>query len=53
MLDILKEQGVKVEQYAISGEKIQLTLRLKLRHYQDSLRKLVASLEGFKIEDLY
>lgn len=52
MLDKLKESGIHVESYSVSGEKIHLQLRMQQRNYLDSLKNLISHLEGFKIEDL-
>ena len=52
MLDTLKNSGIHVESYSVSGEKIHLQLRMQQRNYLDSLKNLISHLEGFKIEDL-
>jgi putative Mg2+ transporter-C (MgtC) family protein len=51
-LDVLKAQGVNVENYSLNDGKIQITLRLKLKDYLDRVRQLSAALEGFKVEAL-
>ena len=51
-LDVLKAQGVNVESYSVSDGKLHLTVRLKLRNHLESLQKLLAALEGFKIEGM-
>ncbi|MBO5563774.1 MAG: MgtC/SapB family protein [Bacteroidales bacterium] len=52
MLDTLKEAQINVESYSVSGDKIHLQLRMRQRTYLESLKKLISSLEGFKIIDL-
>ena len=52
MLDKLKETGIHIESYSVSGDKIHLILRMQQRNYLDSLKDLISHLEGFKIEDL-
>ena len=51
-LDVLKAQGVHVENYALENGKIQLTLRLRNKDYLDRIPQLAAALEGFRIEAL-
>ena len=51
-LDILKAQGVNVENYSLNDGKIQISLRLKLKDYLDQVRKLSAALEGFRVDAL-
>ena len=51
-LDILKEQGVNVENYSINDGKLQLSLHLKLKDYLDKVKQLARVLEGFQIESL-
>ena len=52
VLDILKKAGVNVESYSIFEGQLHLTLRLRLRNYVDTLRLLVSSLEGYRIEEM-
>jgi putative Mg2+ transporter-C (MgtC) family protein len=52
VLDVLKKAGVSVESYSIFEGKLHLTLRLRLRNYVDTLRLLVSSLEGYRIEEM-
>ena len=52
VLDTLKTAGINVETYSIFGHKIHLTIRLDVKNYVDTLRSLVAMLDGFQIEDL-
>lgn len=52
VLDILKKAGVHVESYSIFESRLHLTLRLRLRNYVDTLRLLVSSLEGYRIEEM-
>ena len=51
-LDVLKAQGVNVENYSLNDGKIQISLRLKLKDYLDQVRKLSAALEGFRVDAL-
>ena len=51
-LDVLKAQGVNVENYSLNDGKIQISLRLKLKDYLDQVRKLSAALEGFRFDAL-
>ena len=51
-LDVLKAQGVNVENYSLNDGKIQISLRVKLRDYLDRVRQLSKALEGFKVEAL-
>ena len=52
VMDILKKTGIDVETYSVSGGKLYLTLRLKLHHYLETLRMLVSSLDGYRIEEM-
>ena len=52
VLEALRAAGINVETYSVFGNKIQLTLRLKVRDYVESLRNLVSLLDGYTIEDL-
>lgn len=52
VLEALRAAGVNVETYSVFGNKIHLTLRLKVKNYVDSLSSLVSLLDGFTIEDL-
>jgi len=48
----LKQQRINVETYAVSGGKIRLTLRLRQRDYLTTIKNLMATLEGFNIEEM-
>ena len=52
VLDILKAEGVVVETYSIFGDKLHLTLRMKVKNYADTLRRLISRLEGYHIDEL-
>ena len=52
VMDILKAEGINVESYAIFGNQLHLTLRVKVREYEETLRRLIPKLEGFHIEEL-
>ncbi len=52
VMDILKKTGIDVETYSVYDGKLHLTLRLKLHHYLETLRMLVSSLEGYRIEEM-
>lgn len=52
VLDILKEQGIGVETYSISDGKLHLGLRVKLRRELDTVRQLVSTLDGFRVEEM-
>ena len=52
VLEALRAAGINVETYSVFGNKIHLTLRLKVKNYVDSLSSLVSLLDGFTIEDL-
>lgn len=52
VLDALKKSGIDVETYSVFEGKLHLTLRLKLHNYLETLRMLVSSLEGYRIEEL-
>ena len=51
-LDVLKKQGVNVENYSIDNGKLQLSVHLKLKDYLSKVRQLAEALEGFQIESL-
>ena len=51
-LDVLKAQGVNVENYSINDGKLQLSLHLKLKDSLDKVKQLADVLEGFQIESL-
>ena len=51
-LDVLKKQGVNVENYSIDDGKLQLSVHLKLKDYLSKVRQLAEALEGFQIESL-
>jgi len=52
VLDTLKKLGIDMDSYSISGGKLNLSLRLKLRNHLDKMKQLVEALEGFKIESM-
>ena len=52
VLEKLKAAGLNVETFSVFGSKIHLMLRLKVSNYVETLRSLVAQLDGFIIEDL-
>ena len=52
VLDIMKEQGIGVETYSISDGKLHLGLRVKLRRELDTVRQLVSTLDGFRVEEM-
>lgn len=53
-LDILKQRGIGVDTSSISGGKLQLGLKVKVRQYVDTVRQLVSALEqqGFHVEEM-
>ena len=52
VLDTLKKLGIDMDSYSISGGKLNLSLRLKLRNHLDKMKQLVEALDGFKIESM-
>lgn len=48
----LKKEKVNLESYTISGGKVHLSLRLRQRDYLKTIQNLMATLEGFTIEEM-
>ena len=53
ILNKVKEERLSLDSYSVSGGKIHLSLRMRAKDYEETIRKFVGNLEGFKIEDLY
>lgn len=49
---LLKQQRINVETYAIQGGKVHLTLRLRQKDYLTTIKNLMDSLDGFSIEEM-
>jgi putative Mg2+ transporter-C (MgtC) family protein len=48
----LKEERINVESYSIQGGKVHLTIKMRQRDYIATLKKLMAALEGFTIDEM-
>ena len=53
ILNKVKEENLNLDSYSVAGGKIHLSLRMRAKDYEETIRKFVGNLEGFKIEDLY
>ena len=53
VLDMLKEEKLTLESFTVADGKIHLSLRIRAKDYQETIRKFVNKLEGIRIEDLY
>ncbi len=49
---LLKQQRINVETYAIQEGKVHLTLRLRQKDYLTTIKNLMDSLDGFTIEEM-
>ena len=49
---LLKQQRINVETYAIQEGKVHLTLRLRQKDYLTTIKNLMDSLDGFTIEEI-
>ena len=49
---LLKQQRINVETYAIQEGKVHLTLRLRQKDYLTTIKNLMDSLDGFSIEEM-
>ena len=49
---LLKQQRINVETYAIQEGKVHLTLRLRQKNYLTTIKNLMDSLDGFTIEEM-
>ncbi len=52
VLDAFKKDKVRVDSYSYSKGKVQITFRIKMKKYEETIRRLLSRLEGFSIEDL-
>lgn len=52
VLEAFKKDKVRVDSYSYSKGKVQITFRIKMKKYEETIRRLLSRLEGFSIEDL-
>lgn len=52
ILDALQEAGIGVDSYSLQRKQIQMTLRVRQKHYTGELRTLFSLLEGVSIESI-
>lgn len=52
VLDAFKKDKIKVDSYSYSKGKVQISFRIKMKKYEETIRTLLSRLEGFSIEDL-
>lgn len=52
VLDAFKKDKIKVDSYSYSKGKVQISFRIKMKKYEETIRTLLTRLEGFSIEDL-
>lgn len=48
----LKQEHINVESYSIQGGKVRLSIKMRQREYIATIKKLMAALEGFTIDEM-